>query len=121
MENKNLKQELEWIDKNPQYYKNAQHQEDVKHNITVNYEIRELESQLNIVAIHERAALELRIGDLKDSRREVDLKYCSIKCPPIPKTKDELKNKVDSSKHLSNPRRSPISTKYPVENKKIPL
>lgn len=98
MENKNLQSELDWIDKHPQFYIDDVHREDVKFNITLGYQVRELEGQLNTVAIHERAALELKIGNLKDSRRysrKVD--YVSIKCPPIPKTKDELKTERGKS------------------------
>lgn len=91
MENKNLQAELDWVDKHPQFYIDDVHREDVKLNLTLGYEIRELESQLNTVAIHERAALELKIGDLKDSRRyNRKAEYVSIKCPPTPTTRPLL-------------------------------
>lgn len=91
MENKNLQSELDWIDKHPQFYIDDVHREDVKFNITIGYQVRELEGQLNTVAIHERAALELKIGDLKDSRRySRKVEYVSIKCPPTPLTDSQL-------------------------------
>jgi len=90
MENKCLKGELDWIDNHPQYYHNDQHREDVKHNITLNYEIRALEGELNALRNGQIHELELRIAELKGQRREIDPKFISIKCPPIPKTKDEL-------------------------------
>lgn len=91
MENKNLEWELNWVDTHPQFYIDDSHREDVKHNITVGYNIRALEGQLNTTPIHERAALELRIGDLKDTRRyNSKLEYACIKCPPTPKLDAEL-------------------------------
>lgn len=91
MENKNLQSELDWIDKHPQFYIDDVHREDVKFNITIGYQVRELEGQLNTVAIHERAALELKIGDLKDSLRyNRKVEYVSIKCPPTPQTDSQL-------------------------------
>ena len=90
MSKKCLQAELDWIDNHPQYYHNDQHREDVKHNITVNYEIRALEGELNTIRNGQIRELELRIAELKTKRRDVNPKYVSIKCPPIPKTKDEL-------------------------------
>lgn len=40
-----LKAELDWIDRNVDRYKSPQHAEDVKHNIRVNYRLRELEAE----------------------------------------------------------------------------
>jgi len=91
MENKNLQAELDWVDKHPQFYIDDVHREDVKLNLTLGYEIRELEGKLNATPIHERAALELRIGELKDSRRyNRKVEYVSIKCPPTPLTDSQL-------------------------------
>jgi hypothetical protein len=87
MDNKNLQAELDWVDNHPQFYLDAAHREDVKFNISIGYQLRDLEGQLNTVAINERAALELKIGDLKDSRRySRKVEYVSIKCPPTPQT-----------------------------------
>ena len=91
MENKNLQAELDWVDKHPQFYIDDVHREDVKLNLTLGYEIRELEGKLNTAPIHERAALELRISELKDSRRyNRKVEYVSIKCPPTPNLDAEL-------------------------------
>lgn len=91
MDNKNLQAELDWVDKHPQFYVDDVHREDVKFNLTLGYEIRELEGKLNTTPIHEHAALELRIGDLKDSRRyNSKVEYVCIKCPPTPKLDEEL-------------------------------
>lgn len=100
MENKCLKSELDWIDSHPQYYYDDQHREDVKHNITVNYEIRAVEGELNALRNGKIRELELRVAELKSQRREIDPKYISIKCPPIPDTTDELKAKYGDRWYL---------------------
>lgn len=91
MENKNLEWELNWIDTHPQFYIDDSHRADVKHNITVGYEIRALEGQLNTLRDEERNPLRLRIAELRDTLRyNSKVEYVCIKCPPTPKLDEEL-------------------------------
>lgn len=92
MKNKNLQSELDWVDKHTWLYMDDTHREDAKHNITVNYEIRELEGTLNTLRDEERNPLRLRIAELRDTLRPSRIPdYIPIKCPPIPKTDAELR------------------------------
>lgn len=92
MENKNLEWELNWIDTHPQFYLDDGHRADVKHNITVGYEIRALEGQLNALRDEERNPLRLRVAELRDTLRyNSKVEYACIKCPPTPKLDEELK------------------------------
>lgn len=91
MENKNLEWELNWVDTHPQFYLDDSHRADVKHNITVGYEIRTLEGQLNTLRDEERNPLRLRIAELRDTLRyNSKVEYACIKCPPTPKLNAEL-------------------------------
>lgn len=91
MENKNLEWELNWIDTHPQFYLDDSHRADVKHNITVGYEIRALEGQMNTLRDEERNPLRLRIAELRDTLRyNSKVEYACIKCPPTPKLDEEL-------------------------------
>lgn len=91
MENKNLEWELNWIDTHPQFYIDADHLADVKHNVTVGYEIRALEGKLNALPHSARNPLRLRIAELRDTLRyNSKVEYACIKCPPTPKLDAEL-------------------------------
>lgn len=91
MENKNLEWELNWIDTHPQFYLDADHVSDVKHNVTVGYEIRALEGKLNALPHAARNPLRLRIAELRDTLRyNSKVEYACIKCPPTPKLDAEL-------------------------------
>lgn len=91
MENKNLEWELNWIDTHPQFYLDADHVSDVKHNVTVGYEIRALEGKLNALPHAARSPLRLRIAELRDTLRyNSKVEYACIKCPPTPKLDEEL-------------------------------
>lgn len=44
-----LESELDWIDNNPQYYRDKQHQEQVKKNIYTRYKLNDMLTKLNRV------------------------------------------------------------------------
>ncbi len=90
MENKNLEWELNWIDTHPQFYLDDSHRADVKHNITVGYEIRALEGQMNTLRIELPLNLP-SFTELRDTLRyNSKVEYTCIKCPPTPKLDEEL-------------------------------
>lgn len=90
--NKRVQEELDWVDKHPHLYIDDVHRDDVKHNIAVGYELRELEAQLNKASIEECPPIAVAISNLKATLRyNRKVEYVSIKCPPTPKTDEELR------------------------------
>ena len=90
MNNAALEAELDWVDKNPRYYNGPEHQEDVKHNITVNYLIREIEGRIKATPKADHSDMRVRLSELRESLRPNRAENCVITCPSIPKTQDEL-------------------------------